>query len=214
MEKPLLTSAPLIKPIQDGTKTETRRLSGLQTINENPDRYRLTHTIINKNGDLFAVFEDIAGDPQSEWVDGVTIKSPYGTKGTTLWIRENWFVQSGFDDVKPRLLPKNDLLQVGYMADGDKPVWAGKTRPAIHIPRWLSRIDLMVKSVHLERLEQITEEGAKAERVPISEAILKSEPEPYRFAFFKTFIKLNGPDVVKRNPWVWVVKFNLKTPTQ
>jgi hypothetical protein len=37
--------------------------------------------------------------------------------------------------------------------------------------------------------------------------VLAREKEPYRFAFFSTFTKLNGPGIVLVNPWVWVVEF-------
>lgn len=44
---------------------------------------------------------------------------------------------------------------------GDGGVWT----PSIHMPRWASRLTLEVESVRIERLHEITEDGAKAEGV-------------------------------------------------
>lgn len=207
MEKPLLVSVPLIKPIQQRIKTVTRRLAGLDKINEQPDRFSFVRMEVLYRREIYrAIFLDC--DTGKE----VKVNSPYGGKGTTLWVRENWYVGAGYDGVKPINLPRTDQVRRGYMADGDKPGWAGKTRPGIHLPRWMSRILLTNEDTYPEPLAAITEESAKAEGVPMAATILAREKQPYRYAFFQTFKQLNGPGIQEANPWVWVVKFTLKTP--
>lgn len=222
MEKPLLVSGSLIKPIRDLYKTETRRLSGLKNINRNPDRYTfLNMEYIDRTGEFWAVFLD------NETGADVTIKSPYGGIGTTLWVRENFYAGKGYDDMPPRSIPA-DIAKVGYMADGKKPDWAGKTRPAIHIPRWLARYELLNQGTTCQRLHAITEKDAEQEGV--ERGFLRDGPNTEKGEFqleltcrgaaigcyldgFKfTWMQLNGRTSWDENPWVWLIKFTLKTP--
>ena len=200
----MLVSVPLIKPIQDGRKTVTRRLAGLEKINTSPDRFLFKHMeCIESEGIFSAVFLDI------ETTRDVKVRCPYGGIGTRLWIRENWYAPQCRDHLKPREMPSLEFTKPGYMADGNKPDWAGKTRPGIHMPRWLSRITVLNEGTFPERLNDITEAGAKLEGIPMSAMTLAINPDPYRSAFFKTFSNLNGDTLIAVNPWVWVVKFKL-----
>lgn len=215
----MLVSGPLIKPIQDGRKTETRRTAGLKNINLFPDRYTFQNMHTDRSGEVWALFLD---EPTG---NVVTVKSPYGGKDTTLWVRENWYTHKHRDDQKPRDLPSKEFTKPGYMADGNKPEWAGKTRPAIHIPRWLSRIELTNRVTFPERLQDITQESALAEGMiaaphrPASSGCKQWKNNSlfrdcYVCSFRVTWMQLNGETGLTWdfNPWVWVVKFTLKTP--
>ena len=78
------------------------------------------------------------------------IKCPFGRPGHTLWVRENFRV--GACD------------SLFFQADEE---WheKAKWRPSIHMPRWASRIDLLVKRVWVERVQDISEADAIAEGV-------------------------------------------------
>lgn len=206
--RPLLVSGPLIAPIQKGTKTETRRLTGLVKINQNPDRYDFTEMrFYGQTGEHYAAFFDKEKGKELE------IFCPFGGPGTTLWVRENWAAGKGYDDVAPKLIP-GKIAQIWYQADGKKPAWAGRGRPSIHLPRWLSRMELNNEGTYPERIQDITEDAAKREGMKVSPLTLATQSTPYRYQFFKTFNNLNGSSLVNTpNPWVWVVKFTLKTPS-
>lgn len=203
----MLVSGPLIKPVQTRIKTETRRLTGLDHVNKEPHEYDLLGIGVSAlDATLCATFENLGDGEECE------IFCPYGKPGDTLWVRENWYVVKGFDDVKPRNLPRNDIMMKGYMADGAKPGWAGKTRPSIHIPRWLSRINLHIDELGVQRLYDIDEQSARREGVLMSAPLSARSQTPYKDAFERTWIKLNGQQSWNLNPWVWVIKFTLKTP--
>ena len=73
---------------------------------------------------------------------------PIGQPGDRLWVRETW--------------TQNTSGVIWYRADGHS-IANGLWRPSIHMPRWASRITLEITRVWVERVQDITEEEAKAE---------------------------------------------------
>lgn len=211
MEKPLLVSGTLIDPIKKGLKTQTRRLTGLGTINQDPDRYKFTNMIfMDETGEYWASFTDTSTDQV------FTIKSLYGGTGGILWVRENYYFGKGYDGVKPKDVPAH--VKIGFMADGDKPEWAGKTHPGIHMPRLHCRILLDNKAVYCERLHDINNKDAMEEGVNAGKFLNDGSFQETPYAAPRGFIDgfhhvwniINGSASWDANPWVWVVKFNLK----
>jgi hypothetical protein len=142
--------------------------------------------------------------------------SPWGTgrvpryvADDILWVRETW--QKTID-------PDTDDTLFVYKADNDDYVDLDgeptkvKWKPSIHMPREAARICLEVKSVRVERLQDISEEDAKAEGVQPEEELKTSYCSPHREAFHRLWDSLNA----KRgygwdsNPWVWVIGFERK----
>lgn len=76
---------------------------------------------------------------------------PYGNEGDRLWVREAWAnaAHAGYSPV------------YFYRADG--PEASVRWRPSIHMPRAACRLVLEITSIRIERLQQITEEDARAE---------------------------------------------------
>ena len=97
--------------------------------------------------------------------------------GDRLWVREAW-ASADADDRGP--------YAVAYMADhpGD-PTGLG-WRPSIHMPRWASRLTLVVTEVRRQRLQEISEEDARAE------GIRRWEMPPYGFTYFDSITMGNG----------------------
>lgn len=102
-------------------------------------------------------------------------------------------------------------------------------RPSIYMPRWASRLTLEVTEVRVQRLQEISEEDAKAEGCvehEVSEADIAALPEggqlraiaealgPGAFTAKSDFISLwDSINASKApwdsNPWVWCVSFKL-----
>jgi hypothetical protein len=210
-EKPILFSAPMVRAILAGTKSQTRRVirapRGLGVG---------VYTEEGKVVEVVATDED--GDPAD-----VEIRRPYDV-GDRLWVKE-------------AIRHIGDGLSV-YIADGeptkaDAWPWKVKALPGMYCPRGLSRITLEITGVRVERLQAITEEDARAEGVsPIGEDIgcpcegEDEEPgphipacswshegidpyaEPHRAAFAVLWDALNGKRAPwASSPWVWVVEF-------
>jgi hypothetical protein len=139
-DRPILFSAEMVRAILDGRKTQTRR-----AIKPVPT--------FNGGG---AIFD--GGDGQEDfvepyWVFPKTCK--YGQPGDFLWVRETW------TQYPIELNP--EPCDAWYKATSNGPPPPFKWRPSIHMPRWASRITLEVKGVRVERLQDISEDDAKAE---------------------------------------------------
>lgn len=100
-----------------------------------------------------------------------------------------------------------------------------RSRPSIHMPRWASRITLVITGVRVERLNEISEADAIAEGI---EKLM--EVTHFRFPAWRDYSgrspgtldavlsyktlweSINGPGSWDANPWVWVVEFKKITP--
>jgi hypothetical protein len=132
---------------------------------------------------------------------------PYGVPGDVLWVRETHAI--GPLPGKPyHVSPSPETHHVIYRADMEpafEPSW--KWRPSIHMPRWASREDLVVKEVRVERVQAITLHDIQAEGIPY-----RGDREQLCKAFPALWNKINakrgfGWDA---NPCLWVVSYMRK----
>lgn len=117
---------------------------------------------------------------------------------------------------------------------GDR-LWDGiKWTPSTRMPRLRSRINLTVKNIRVERLQEINNDDAQAEGMPFAyphrhgaEGISRDDmpPDPYAknhntgindcwiCAFRILWTGINGKQGFgwDANPWVWVVEFERQT---
>jgi len=197
-ERPITFSGEMVVAILAGKKTQTRRVVKLQ-----PDP---GWRIFEHDGEFIVRDEggNVAFDHEA--------RCPYSGVDR-LWVRERWSTPSFWDSHPPRDLPPHEIPIV-YHADGAGATphfKTGKTRPSIFMPRWASRITLEVKRVLVERVQDITEEDARAEGVEpmIPGQLTAAGIPPHAYAFRCLWMRLND----KRghgwaaNPWVWVVEF-------
>lgn len=107
--------------------------------------------------------------------------------------------------------------------DRSKPRW----RPSIHMPRWASRLTLLVTDVRVERLQDISEGDAIAEGIErlrsgrgfydptLSHADSRAACrfggyfETATHAFEALWRSINGADAWEENPWVAAVTFTV-----
>lgn len=124
--------------------------------------------------------------------------------GDVLWVRET-FTQ----------WPKGEFQYFVDTALGNE---LGKWKPSIHMPKEACRIFLKIKSIRVERLQDISEEDAIAEGIVFknhSEAgiVYKNYLKENAFFFYpvKSFCSLwesiNGDKSWDKNPFVWVYEF-------
>lgn len=206
MERPLLVSTDLIKPVQEGRKTETRRLSGLDVVNEEPDKWELID-LVEQDGRYMAIFDYLP-----RCIVQHDAFCPYGKPGDVLWVRESWFTSTTFDYIKPSLLPIH--APAGYVADPGRPRWAGKTRPSIHMPKQFCRIRLELLDVSVERLHSIKRNGVLNEgagrevrQMWLFGLSAEERDEVYRRSFRRLWVSINGDASWQLDPWVWVLHF-------
>ena len=181
-ERPILFSAPMVKAILDGQKTMTRR--------------------VNSIGEYYISDK----------------KCPYGVVGDRLWVRETWYYEEHMHDSTegmPDLPCGLYSHRLVYKADcTDYPVNVGVGRqgwkPSIFMPRWASRITLEITGISVERLQDITEEDAMKEGIPME--IDCPECDTARKKFKNLWDSINGRGkkpgkAWNDNPWVWVIEF-------
>lgn len=189
-ERPILFSAPMVRAILDGSKTQTRR--------------------IVKSKSPISALGYMVNRP--EIFDAIC---PYGKIGDRLWLRETfaevqkWYAQIDLRtniNIPPQ--PKNPIEPFFiYRADGERS-GAIKWKPSIHMPRRACRIKLEITNVRVERLQDISEEDAKAEGC----SFRPGETDSRCQAFSNLWTKINGEESWSENPWVWVVEFKRVKP--
>lgn len=158
-DRPILFKDHMVRALLAGTKTQTRRILKPQP---QPDMGLIG---LYAPG-LTAVFGyQSPGDDHK-------VRLKFMPKDR-LWVRETWSGANAFKDVKPSdresfSTPDGPVLRedIWYWADGSP--YGGdyeKPRVSIHMPRWASRITLIVTDVRVERLQDISESDAVAEGV-------------------------------------------------
>ncbi|SEQ26422.1 hypothetical protein SAMN03159444_01364 [Pseudomonas sp. NFACC02] len=207
-ERPILFSAPMVRAILEGRKTVTRRVVKVQPRSKaGIGSYGLGQPFI-RNADVTK--------PNPE--------CPYGRPGDRLWVREAWAADAQLNAVPPHELSRGEPIL--YPADGVtrtsgcSMISAGRVRPSIHMPRWVSRILLEITDVRVERLHDITGDQAEAEGVDAAmcQQFLESAPSRYEckeaviHGFSGLWASINGAEAWNANPWVWVVEFKRLTP--
>jgi hypothetical protein len=149
--------------------------------------------------------------------------NPYGKPGDLLWVRETWGAVWPADEPVPLR-----QCEIEYRADlppgctdrpGEWPADEGngpevpKWRPSIHMPRWASRITLRITDIRVERLQDITENDAKAEGCdPVVHPDGAVDCGTRKTTFAKLWNHINGPGAWDENPWVWVISFERVKP--
>lgn len=204
-EKPILFNAEMVNAILSGRKTQTRRI-----INE-------------KTLQLFDVAV-IAGEchplelcderSQSYYVEFC----PLGKAADQLWVRETFQgplfdyeqMESYLEDSAKFESPEYCV----YRADGNPtPEFVDaddnlhcKWKPSLHMPRWASRINLLITGVRVERLNTISTGDAMAEGYPAEREATGGSLDAWLW-FRELWDGIYPDNTFEVNPWCWVIEF-------
>ncbi|CCG99864.1 hypothetical protein FAES_1854 [Fibrella aestuarina BUZ 2] len=211
---PILFSTPMVQANQAGIKSQTRRITGkLKVVNEQL-RHDWTVTPIAVKGGLPCFVFTAPG------MADVVASSPYGKPGDVLWVREtycplvdhHWAKEQPYAYKADQTSADSDDYRQQYIKAGYPYQW----KPSIHMPYAACRMWLQVKSVRVERLQDISEADARAEGAtqgiyrPYGENGCQLEVNEYaRYVDGYRFIwhNINGPGSWEKNPFVWVVEY-------
>lgn len=211
-ERPIIFSGEMVRAILDGRKTQTRRVIKPQPP---PETNECCQVLTDTSCWIFC---DSGGE--DSWRTTDEFKCPYGEPGDELWVREKFrycqvdddhsiqFAADGLHrEVDGIPLPTNirDVIVAKCLHDGDSSA-AFSWKPSIHMPRWASRIQLLITDVRVERVKDISEGDAYHEGVALPEPELQT----YYSEFKQLWDSINGkkPGLTwDDSPWVWVVEF-------
>lgn len=212
--RPILFSAPMVRAILAGEKTQARRIAKPRHVPSLLDGTWADSYVLNEGN--------------REWL---MRDCPYGAIGDRLWVRETWcyvtdsfavscgagyradesFLLFSFDTA---VIPDGSTV---YNAMNEQwPENVDKWRPSIYMPRWASRITLEITDVRLQRLQGISEDDARAEGViptwPLygdcGGWIHEGHLESYKNLWGTSY----GAGAWDENPWVWALTFKQVTP--
>lgn len=199
--KPIIFNTEMVRALLDGRKTVTRRV-----IKPQPEGKPVPMTKSGCWPGYFAI----------QGTDKV-VRPPF-LPGDVLWVRETWAHPS-----EKEILAGAEQNKYLYKADTPaQPCAWDRWHPSIHMPREAARLFLRITDVQVERLWEITEDGAKAEGAvksyPYTDpetgktAFMLDEKGTYRSGFSQIWDRTIKPADRptygwEANPWVWVISF-------
>ena len=207
-DRPIIFSAPMIRALLDGRKTQTRRI-----IKPSPEfcgggRSRDPQNWNDPDAWGWENYDEGCWDLLSEGYTG----RPFYAPGDRLWCKEGCVVGFDIDDNDRPIGDRKvwyratDTGLRWYDPDSesmlDNPPW----KPSIHMPRWASRLTLLVTDVRVQRLQEISRGDAMEEGCPF--ANMADGPNP-RDWYRGIWNSLHGPGAWDANPWVAALTFTV-----
>jgi len=208
-ERGLIFSGPMVRANLEGRKTQTRRMRGLNEINENPDAYGGPE--VNRLG-VWTFWCPDFGEYTHKLV-----KCPYGVVGDRFYMRENLLLKREKDT------PYFDVL---YCADNthfdnghELDDWfmgyagwydSGKSKriiPCIHMPEYAARPERFeITDIRVERVQDISDSDAIAEGIPDYPNFKGDCPvDDFRELWDSIYVKRGyGWEI---NPWVFPISY-------
>lgn len=213
-DRPMIFSGPMVRALLDGRKTQTRRVLKPQPPN---------HVQIYRVGSVW------------DWRDGTRggyVKVPFAI-GDRIWVRETWA-----EDAEPVCCGRphpivgpgrnGEMEYVGEECCGSpepspiityraevapeyKPYSERGWRSPIYMPRWASRITLVVTDVRVQRLHEISEEDAISEGVGPTLVSPDGGSAPHVETYIELWNSLNAKRGYpwESNPWVCALTFDV-----
>ena len=213
-DRPIIFSAPMIRALLEGRKTQHRLIIKPAPEYGGPGRSRDPQNWADLDAWGWENHETGGWDLLSEGYTGRIHYAP----GDRLWAREAFI--TGFD--------MND----DGRAIGDRKVWYRATdrgltwydpdtettidnppwKSSIHMPRWASRITLTVTDVRVQRVQEISAADAIAEGIaPAANSMtIDCDTLNPRDNFASLWTSIHGPGAWDANPWVAAITFTVR----
>lgn len=215
--RPIPFSAPMIRALLEGRKSQTRRM------------IKAKEVFISASGAVM----DMADGHIKE------VKFPYGEQGGYLWVKETWQFSNWTEDGCPYItyradnkemlrdrLPSDEVSEKLFdiwevLSDEDNYNIDGraadrKWRSSIYMPRWASRLTLKMTELRVERLQDISEADAIAEGIEQEDGHWKdyldgdsSYATSPIFSYKSLWESINGEGSWDLNPFVWCLDFTV-----
>lgn len=231
-DRPILFSAPMVQAILAGRKTQTRRVlkpqpRGLPYLEDNddaaPPHWR----------DGWTEGREPCGGATREV--SMPLAGLRFAVGDRLWVRETWAHYQTVNHIRRSHGGSFDEVSdglAGYRADGHDTIEDFRQhvrlmsgcdleavvikgdcwRPSIFMPRWASRITLDVTDVRVQRLQDISEEDAKAEGALLPWTGWSwdkaDDTRTGRSEFEALWNSINGDGAWEANPWIVALTFS------
>ena len=209
-DKPILFSGPMVRALLDGRKTMTRRVL-------KPNKYL---SLPRANGPVFSRWSMVrkgSGHQIFYMLDRLgrevwsTSHLPYAV-GDRLWVRETHHIVRGDEFAVYREGYPDNVPDRYENLPAESAI---KWRPSIFMPRWASRLTLIVTDVKVERVQDISEADAIAEGAPEYWRSLPDNDRPPTTTATGMFRHLWDSLNAKRgfgwdaNPWVAAYTFTV-----
>jgi hypothetical protein len=215
-DRPIIFSAPMVRALLAGRKMQTRRL-----LKPQPDQT----SDPSGNGDWGRNNRFGYWRPAAELRDY--------KPGNRLWVRESHYLTDDGDrqrvvyaeNAEEHLQNISDM-QARYILSDTWAIPHRKLRPAIHMPRWASRLTLTITDVRVQKLQDISEADAVAEG-----CLMDPEPDEYgglmpaeiahesgigdigwdnaKDWYADLWDGIHGPNAWDANPWVSAISFTV-----
>lgn len=192
-DRPILFSAPMVRALLAGTKTQTRRIA--------KPRKGLTIGDLKASG-ISVINETFPSSFVALIPNREQIAAPPIEVGDRLWVRESFSYDSLEGVVRH--------MPCWYWADGNPTYgdWT-KPKPSIFLPRWASRLTLEVTGVKVERLQDISVADIIAEGTieALDGSGLDVGFATAVIAYAALWDSINGPGSWVKNLWVYAYTF-------
>lgn len=206
MDKPIIFSAPMVRAILAGSKTQTRRVIKFEReyFNYGTSKYQW----IGDDGYWHPA------TPSGRTGQHKPVKMKY-QKGDLLWVKETW--------AQPGAIPGSDdpikaYMPIYYKADEPKDVY-WSWRSSRFMPRWASRILLEVERVGVAYVQEITNDDAVKEGVAFEDyeevnGILDMLKPRDMYSVLWERLNAKRGYAWDNNPLVWVIDFKRIKPAE
>ncbi|MBW5857532.1 hypothetical protein [Yersinia enterocolitica] len=220
-ERPILFNAEMVNAILSGRKTQTRRIMGNQPAGQDLETVHVRH-----NDDFNFQWYGNLGESSY-------FPCPLGKPGDQLWVRETFALLGNEDGVcvdwQDNMVKGDEQAAAriykasceqkhgdyGLYSIPDSAYWKpntsnmkyeGSWRPSIHMPRWASRINLLITGVRVERLNTISTGDAMAEGYPAEREATGGSLDAWLW-FRDLWDGIYPDNTFEVNPWCWVIEF-------